>query len=160
MAGLRIMGDKAASRRHRGRRTLRVMASGLMSMTALTALVIGAAPARAADVYVGSSFNGTLRTGEYILSTNGHYKLIMQTDGNLVLYRGGYPRSGWTACWGSGTFGETSAEYMLWTPQDAVLRIGNLYMLGDLAGHPFSDTNVSVNNSGVLYVAYSQQAWC
>jgi hypothetical protein len=45
----------------------------------------------------------TLDAGSYLESPNGNYQLIMQGDGNLVLYQGS------TALWSSGTAGDDGA---------------------------------------------------
>ena len=54
-----------------------------------------------------------LRPGQYIYSQNGQYALVMQTDGNLVVYKNPTPnQSGvWTgqALWGSGNDGHQGA---------------------------------------------------
>lgn len=49
--------------------------------------------------------NGDLYPNQYLESDNGNYKLLLQTDGNLVLYYQG------AAIWNTGTYGE-SVEYL------------------------------------------------
>lgn len=46
----------------------------------------------------------TLRPNEYLLSNNGKYKLIMQSDGNLCLYNMNWWKPGLKSVWHTGTW--------------------------------------------------------
>jgi hypothetical protein len=77
-----------------------VLAVGMSAVQLATASLAGAAIApprcggvRGAELAAGSVLN----PGECLQSYNGSYQLIMQTDGNLVLYR----TSNWSPCWAS-----------------------------------------------------------
>ncbi|MEU3456149.1 S8 family serine peptidase [Micromonospora sp. NPDC006766] len=45
--------------------------------------------------------NQTLATGQYIRSDEGNYELVMQADGNLVLYQDGFPLWNTPNTWGN-----------------------------------------------------------
>merc|ERR1719231_1101955 len=60
--------------------------------------------------------NETLSEGRSLVSSNGKYRMTMQNDGNLVLYRGCQP------LWASGTCGHGPGCY-------AVLRDNNLFVV-------------------------------
>jgi cell wall-associated NlpC family hydrolase len=62
----------------------------------------------------------TLSVGQYLMSPNGQYQLIMQTDGNLVLYRGS------TALWSSGTGGDDGATVTMQTDGNLVLYLNGV----------------------------------
>lgn len=51
------------------------------------AIIVGVALSAAAQGQNYLSANSTLQNGQYIQSLQGKYKLIMQTDGSLVMYR-------------------------------------------------------------------------
>lgn len=55
----------------------------------------------------GEAINAYLRPGWYLVSTNGRYKLLMQGDGNLVLYSGTRP------LWHAGTHGNSGAYLVI-----------------------------------------------
>ena len=65
----------------------------------------------------------TLRPGEWLVkgqalySNNGYYRLVMQTDGNLVLYVG----SGYHALWSSGTYGQQVTGVVMQTDGNLVI---------------------------------------
>jgi hypothetical protein len=89
-----------------------------------------------------------LTPGQFLASTNGRYILRLQTDGNLVLYRGT------TALWSTNTSGKPVTE--------AVMQPDGNLVLYDAQGHPlwYSGTNghpgayLAVQDDGnvVLYV--------
>jgi surface antigen len=89
--------QQADPRSRRGRGTLRrVPGVVFAALSSMLALAILAAPgvAHAATLPVGDlgpALGGTERTmwpGQYLQSANGVYRLVMQGDGNLVLYSG------------------------------------------------------------------------
>src|SRR5215203_2533063 len=47
--------------------------------------------------------NECLRSGENLISPNGYYRLAMQHDANLVVYRGNDPKNQTGVLWASGT---------------------------------------------------------
>ncbi len=154
MANLQIAENKARS----GKRSFRAVV-GAFVIALFATMIVGASPAHA-DVYAGTLFK-TLPSDHYILSTNGNYKLIMQTDGNLVLYR----KSGgsWAACWGSNTWGQSISAAVLdrTSTTQARLTVGSIPLYGYIPpGVSWANINVNVNNSGKLYVAYTVVASC
>ncbi|BAZ52542.1 hypothetical protein NIES4103_52060 [Nostoc sp. NIES-4103] len=68
--------------------------------------------------------NETLQINQYLLSSDGIYKFILQSDGNLVLYRTDYG----IALWNSGTVGravnyaiqQSDGNFVIYGPQGAV----------------------------------------
>ena len=81
-----------------------------------------------------------LLPGERITSTNGDYYLIMQNDGNLVLYK--KVGSGKEALWSSKTTGKPSARaVMQWD--------GNFVIYSNTSGALWS-SNTHVNNPAKL----------
>ncbi|GAA1266903.1 hypothetical protein Psi02_08600 [Planotetraspora silvatica] len=144
-----------------GRRMRRVVMSGLLTAGLLSALMVGA-PAAHADQYVGTSFTSYLLKGEYILSPNKLYKFIMQSDGNLVLYRRYNTDilAPWYACWGSNTVGTgVYAEYWKESSTVAYLKVGSTVLYGAYIGS-FYSTNVNVTDAGWVYVAWSAKVHC
>ncbi|MEL6982986.1 MAG: lectin, partial [Actinomycetota bacterium] len=61
----------------------------------------------------------TLRSGDEIHSPNGRYRLVMQTDSNLVLYDGD------TALWASNTVGARGARLVVQHDSNVVVYRGN-----------------------------------
>ena len=69
--------------------------------------------------YIGDQLNQwKLEPGAYLLSPNHEYELIMQTDGNLVLYHGG------TALWSSQTGGDIGAYAVMQPDGNFVIYTG------------------------------------
>merc|ERR1712176_642600 len=66
--------------------------------------------------YRGEINYTALKIGESLTSSNGKYRLVMQTDGNLVVYCGG------NALWASATDGKTVKGGLMFQPdQNLVL---------------------------------------
>ena len=55
--------------------------------------------------------NEAIESGQKLSSTNGNYVLVMQQDGNLVIYK--KETSGWAAIWASQTAGKGTSPYKL-----------------------------------------------
>lgn len=71
-------------------------------------------------VYLGTDHlivNQTMQANEYITSSNIQSVLIMQSDGNLVVYTG----PGYVATWSSGTYGNPGAYVQLQSNGDVVV---------------------------------------
>lgn len=71
-------------------------------------------------VYLGTDHlivNQTMQANEYITSSNVQSVLIMQSDGNLVVYTG----PGYVATWSSGTYGNPGAYVQLQSNGDVVV---------------------------------------
>src|SRR4051812_18752682 len=115
----------------------------LLSLTMIAAgLVISQAAALAANTLGPGE---SIRKGEYRVSTNGKYELILQYDGNLVLYR----LSDRRALWATGTNSSSPAASV-----SAVMQTdGNLVMYVNTTGFstPIWASNTNQNGrSGVL----------
>ena len=76
-----------------------------------------------------------LYRGEALTSPNGYYKLILQEDGNLVLYRKG------KALWSSGTNGKDARKLVMQSD-------GNLVLYGN--NGPIWASNTSGNRGAFL----------
>jgi len=124
----------------------------------------GSAGATTALKDIGTSFNGKLLPNQYIQSSNDRYRLIMQSDGNLVLYDRNQSR----ACWGSGTDGirDVWAEYHEGALNPAVPYLDLNSPYGHLKRYKGGYTwlnktgNVNVNNSGEVWIAYKKFVSC
>ncbi len=85
--------------------------------------------------------NGFLKKNSWLLSPNGQYYLIMQSDGNLVLYRGSDPNDNQGVIWHTNTYtGQETDSYL------AMQDDGNLVVYrgqpGDYSNHVWnSETN-------------------
>jgi hypothetical protein len=79
----------------------------------------------------------TLYPGKNITSSNGQYQLILQEDGNLVLYSNG------NALWSSRTMGKGAKKLVM-------QRDGNLVLYKDR--EPVWATNTSGNNGAFLKI--------
>ncbi|XP_024914974.1 mannose-specific lectin-like isoform X3 [Cynoglossus semilaevis] len=55
-----------------------------------------------------------LRPGESLMSLNGNYKAILQTDGNFVVY-------GWTPLWASDTWNKDSHRLIMQSDGNLVI---------------------------------------
>lgn len=90
-------------------------------------LMPGDARNKGAVLHAGES----LRSGERLSAPNGEAFLIMQPDGNLVLYRGSGPSDNVSYVWSSGTSVRGGA-----TPSAWLLRNGQLVIFG-VSAFPF-----------------------
>jgi hypothetical protein len=90
--------------------------------------------------YIGSHLvaNQIMYKNQYLESPNGRYVLMLQNDGNLVIY------NGTQALWGSGTQGQTVDQVKM---QDD----GNLVMYGP-QGQGIWGTNTAGHGTSTLYV--------
>jgi hypothetical protein len=136
----------------------------------------GVAQAATAPVYRGSSFNSVLHSNEYIRSPNGQFQLIMQTDGNLVLYRLSTHHACWASSWYLG--GYRPGDYALFSTIPIKLGPGDVeygLAVGHYFGPSFVSTfnwddgdfslvgksyNVNVNDKGQLWIADDEAGWC
>ena len=103
----------------------------------------------------------SLGVGESIASSNGVYQLVLQSDGNLVLYNTVFNR----ATWASGTAGQTATQ--------AVLEQDGLFVIyGSLGRTPGGAIWSSINRGGagttlimqndgnlVLYTSNGSPVW-
>ncbi len=94
--------------------------------------LLAAHPAMARNVLASGQM---LYRGEALTSSNGHYKLILQEDGNLVLYRKG------KALWSSGTNGKNARKLVMQSD-------GNLVLYGN--NGPIWASNTSGNRGAFL----------
>ena len=82
--------------------------------------------------------NQQLTANQSTPSCDGRFKLILQGDGNLVLYEGG------TALWASGTAGKASAN--------AIMQGDGNFVIYDTAGSPLWSSGTAGNNGAHLTV--------
>lgn len=95
----------------------------------------------------------SLLVGASVTSRSGQFTLIMQTDGNLVLYSGGQPR--WAS--GTGTPGstaimQTDGNFVVYAPQGAV-------WVSKTAGHPGASLIVQDDGNVVIYDPGGHPLW-
>jgi hypothetical protein len=96
-----------------------------------------------------------LSKGEAVLSLNRKYTLLMQTDGNLVLYRGK------TALWGAGTEGHAGAYAVMQTDGNLVVYSSARKELWSTATNGNPGAYLAVQNDGnlVLYSKSGKALW-
>jgi pseudomonalisin len=91
-----------------------------------------------------------LQAGESVTSSGGQYKFTMQSDGNLVLYKGT------TATWNSHTQGHPGAYATMQTDGNLVVYIGNVSNATALwssgtEGHPGASLLLQDDGNAVIY---------
>lgn len=87
---------------------------------------------------------GTILTsGQGLYSQDGTYWLVMQSDGNLVLYSKLWPATTWSAIWSSGTWGRPANSTYLVMQTD-----GNLVLYTYLFPAPAAVAIWSTNTAG------------
>ncbi|GGP55466.1 hypothetical protein [Streptomyces melanogenes] len=141
---------------------LRRAALGLVSLAmACTASLIGTGTASAQHNYPGMLYQGeSLDRGEYIETRYGNwndqriYRLIMQWDGNLVLYK--TYQGNQTVCWASHTWGSDAVHAVYQTDGNFVLYTagGTVPWASNTVGK--GGQTVNINNFGGLYVGYTR----
>ena len=111
----------------------------------MSLVATGSSFAQARDSMTGGE---SLARGESLYSPNGNYKLILQDDGNLVLYKVMYrkKRIRPNALWNSGTVGRAVKQ--------AVMQKDGNFVLYDYEGRPLwnSKTSHVKNIDGTLEV--------
>jgi len=90
----------------------------------------------------------TLVAGKYLRSPNGKYKLAMQSDGNLVLYKSGTT----IAIWSSGTYGKPVTKCVMQADGNLVLYDKNNKAYWDTKTYMYSGGFFVVQNDGNLVV--------
>jgi hypothetical protein len=111
----------------RGDLPMRVLTCGLLTCLAsylpFAAASVSAQDRSALDVTVGEK-NDALSVGQYLVSPNKKYFLIMPGDGNVVIYIGSGPNDNKGHIWASGTHGAIGV-YSLALQEDGNLVIYN-----------------------------------
>lgn len=88
----------------------------------------------------------TLQPGSFLVSADGRYELIMQADGNLVLYQGSTP------LWSSGTAGDDGAALTMQTDGNLVIyQNGVMKWNSQTAGFPGASLQVQNDSNLVMY---------
>lgn len=142
------------------------MARKKIAQVLVTAFVAAGALAIAAPAFagnVGSYLRRDLSSGtaptllyvnDYIQRSSGstYYWLILQSDGNLVLYKGNASHVATKACWWSGTQGQSSGRAVYQSDGNFVIYHTNNYALWGSNTYGGSGTTVDINASGRLYV--------
>ena len=92
-----------------------------------------------------------LPAGGYIASPDGTLRLVMQADGNLVLYRTG--ASPWAALWSSGTAGQPGARVVMQGDGNLVVYRGSVAKWSsNTAGFGGSSIWLQNDSNLVIYV--------
>ena len=87
-----------------------------------------------------------LEPGAYLLSPNHEYKLIMQTDGNLVLYQSG------TALWSSQTSGDIGAYAVMQAEGNLVIYKEGVAVWNSITwGFPGAYLKLQDDSNAVIY---------
>jgi hypothetical protein len=99
--------------------------------------------------------NASLTANQSLASCNGDYTLIMQGDGNLVLYQGG------TALWASGTVGSGADEAIMQGDGNLVLYTssGTPVWASNTAGNAEGYLDVQNDGDVVIYSASGSSLW-
>lgn len=94
--------------------------------------------------------------GQAITSTNGYYKLTYQTDGNLVLYKGGN-----APLWASGTSGKGVGRTVMQSDGNLVIYNASNQALwaSGTSGNPGSKLVVQDDGNAVIYRSNGSAAW-
>jgi cell wall-associated NlpC family hydrolase len=99
--------------------------------------------------------HGEMRPGDHLMSPNGAFDLVLQTDGNLVLYG----PAGWT--WQSGTRGSNPDRLVLQTDGNLVMYGPNNSVIWQTYTHTRGPGFMQVQDDGnfVLYTNAQQATW-
>jgi hypothetical protein len=113
------------------------------------------------DAFVESSYpfgdaNTVLTAGQSISSPNGQYQLIMQSDGNLVVYGPGSQ-----AIWDSGTYGNPGASAIMQGDGNLVVysSAGTPLWNSGTYGNPGAYFRLQDNGEAVIYQASGTALW-
>jgi hypothetical protein len=107
-------------------------------------------------VYVGSLAAGqSLKVGDILKSPNGAHQLIYQTDGNLVIYRGG------AAVWHSHTNGQSAGYCIMQTDGNLVIYNGANQPNWASSTNTCAASSLAMQDDGnlVLYTAAGKAVW-
>ena len=118
-----------------------------------TALLLLSTLASAASLLTAGQ---TLTGNQNITSNNGDFRLVMQTDGNLVLYR----LSDWTALWSSGTNGNSGAFAIMQGDGNLVVYKNTTPLWSsNTNGNPNAYLNMQTDGNLVIYSASDSPLW-
>jgi hypothetical protein len=117
-------------------------------------LVAAALPALASAQTATLVSGGTLRAGQDIVSPDGHYELVMQSDGNLVEYI-----VGGRALWSTGTSGNGGARAVLQTNGNLVVYAPSNAVLWSSNSHASGCAHLVVQDDGQVILATSSSFW-
>lgn len=97
-----------------------------------------------------------LPSGNYIVSADKRYALLMQTDGNLVVYSAGYH-----PLWGSGTNGNSGAYFLLQNDGNMVIysSSNNALWGSNTVGQSLSYLVMQTDGNLVAYTASNAPIW-
>lgn len=126
----------------------------LVCAVALAAAVLGLTPAAASAASSTLGPGETLTAGQALTSPDGHYELVMQADGNLVLYI-----AGGRSLWSTQTAGNPGAQAVMQTNGNLVVDAGgNLLWSANTSGSSCAHLAVQDDGNVVLYGA-SGSVW-
>lgn len=129
-------------------------ALGTVLLLALVAAVLGASPARAATGRSSLLPGGTLQPGQWI--SGGGDTLIMQDDGNLVLYAPGQ-----TPLWASNTHGDSGAWLSMHAGGDLVVTApdGEPLWTSGTGNNSGSSLILQSDGNAVIYTPANVATW-
>ncbi|HKP89224.1 MAG TPA: CHAP domain-containing protein [Thermoleophilaceae bacterium] len=100
---------------------------------------------------------GVMTGGQYLTTANGQYKLVMQGDGNLVLYTANFSRALWASNTanhpGSRAVMQTDGNLVIYGPSNEVLFASNT------AGKPGASLVAQTDGNVVIYSSQRQPLW-
>ncbi|GAB4198769.1 MAG: hypothetical protein Tsb002_33870 [Wenzhouxiangellaceae bacterium] len=100
--------------------------------------------------------NQWLHVNDSLTSTNGDFRLVMQGDGNLVLYR----LSDSTALWSSQTNGNAGAEAVMQGDGNLVVYKNSVALwASNTSGNPMSFLNMQDDGNLVVYSSSNNALW-
>lgn len=100
--------------------------------------------------------NQWLRVNQQLTSNNGDFKLVMQSDGNLVLYR----NSDSTALWSSQTNGNPGAEAVMQGDGNFVVYLNTTPLwASNTSGNPLAFLNMQDDGNLVVYSSSNSPLW-
>ena len=129
-----------------------------MTLALTVTRMIWARPAAASPASSSLSAGQRLTAGQSLVSSNGQFSLVMQSDGNLVEYSGGT-----TALWSTGTNGNPGAYLVLQGDANAVVySASNTALWHQGGGQPISTgyfLQIQSDANVVIYTPGGSPVW-
>lgn len=116
-------------------------------------------PAPGGVPYTPLKSGATMNPGDSLVSPNGSYELIFQTDSNLVLYSGS-AGSYTNALWSTSTAGKSATSVIMQTDGNCVMYVGtDAAWATNTSGNPGAYLAVQNDGNLVVYSATGTALW-